>query len=60
MFDIVAPSGSIIDVHVTVLLNDGAAGTAYTVSSATIGALYYAPLDGTSDVFTPVSLTTVT
>jgi hypothetical protein len=58
---IVAPVGSIIDVHCThVLQDDGASGSIYTVAAGTLGALYYLPLDGSTDGFLPVSLTTTT
>ncbi len=60
LFDLVAPSGSIIDVDLTVVLNDGVAGASYTVAAATLGVLYFLPLDGGSDVYTPVSLSTTT
>jgi hypothetical protein len=55
------PVGSIIDVVCSHLLIDtGVAGTAYTVAAGSLGALYYLPLDGASDVYLPTSLTTTT
>ncbi len=58
---ITAPVGSIIDVKCThVLLDTGAEGGTASVASAALGALYYLPLDGTSDKYVPVSLTTTT
>lgn len=58
---ITAPAGSIIDVHCTHVLYDAqVAGTALTVAAGTLGALYYMPLDGVSDVYLPVSLGTTT
>ncbi len=56
-----APIGSIIDVHCThVLLDTQAAGGSLAVAAGTLGALYYPPLDGVSDVYLPVSLGTTT
>lgn len=61
IMNITAPVGSIIDVTCTHVLNDvGAAGQSYTVAAGTLGALYYLPLDGSSDVYVPTSLTTTT
>lgn len=58
---LVCPVGSIIDVTCTHLLMDtGAAGTAYTVAAGVLGALYFLPLDGDTDLYPPVSLTTTT
>lgn len=58
---ITAPPGSIIDVKCThVLMDTGAEGGTYSVASAALGALYYLPLDGASDKYIPVSLTTAT
>lgn len=56
-----APVGSVIDVHCThVLQDDQAAGASYAAAAATIGALYYLPLDGATDLYLPVSLGTTT
>lgn len=58
---ITAPAGSIIDVRCSHVLAD--AGTevgTYAVAAGTLGALYYLPLDGASDKYIPVSLTTTT
>lgn len=61
MCTITAPTGSIIDVHCTHVLYDSQlAGTLLTVAAGTLGALYYMPLDGVSDVYLPVSLGTTT
>lgn len=62
MCTITAPTGSIIDVVAThILLDTGAVGASYTVGTApTIGIMFYPPLDGASDIFVPVSLTTLT
>ncbi len=59
--NIVAPVGTIIDVLAShVLIDTGLAGFSYTVAAGTLGALYYLPLDGDSDAYIPVSLTTTT
>lgn len=43
---IIAPVGSIIDVDVEMVLGDGsAAGSVLTVAGASVGSIYYAPLD---------------
>lgn len=61
LFDLVAPTGSIIDVNVTHYLDDNpATGIVYPVASAVLGEMYYLPLDGASDVYLPVSLQTTT
>ncbi len=55
------PVGSIIDVVCShVLADDAAAGTTYLVAAGTLGVLYYLPLDGSTDQYTPVSLNTTT
>jgi hypothetical protein len=60
-FELTAPTGSIIDVHATYMLQDDqAAGTSYTVAAGTLGALYYLPLDGATDLYLPVGLGTTT
>ena len=59
-FTITAPSGSVIDVTLTLVVLDGAAGGTWTIASGTLGQVVYAPLDGDGDRFTPVSLTTAT
>ena len=61
LFTLTAPTGSVIDVDVTFLLNDsGAAASNYAVAAGTLGTMYYPPLDGTTDRFLPVSLVTTT
>jgi len=62
MFTLTAPVGSIIDVSCVHVLNDtGAAGNSYSVgAAATLGVLFYPPLDGVTDVYLPVSLNTIT
>ncbi len=55
------PQGTIIDVDITHYLADqGSAGVTYTVAAATLGVLYYLPLDGDTDAFLPVGLPTTT
>lgn len=63
LFTLVAPSGSVIDVWVSLVLGDGPNGGAGTVTlvGATIGGQYYCSLDsGTAagSIYLPVSLTT--
>jgi len=63
LFTLVAPVGTIIDVHVALIWNDGgdAASGAITVATAALGALYYMSLDpNATHRYTPVSLTTTT
>jgi hypothetical protein len=58
---LVAPTGSIIDVVLEIVLADtGATTTSISVAAGTLGVLYYFPLDGDGDNFLPVSLTTTT
>jgi hypothetical protein len=58
---LIAPVGSIIDVHCTHVLQDTAtAGVTYTAAAAALGVMYYPPLDGESDLYLPVSLGTTT
>lgn len=60
LFDITAPSGSIIDVSISFIFTDSVVGTSVnsTVSGKSVGQIYYAGLDGTfsSSTFKPVSL----
>jgi hypothetical protein len=60
VFTLTAPVGSIIDMHVSVLLGDGpqtAATGSVVLTGATAGYMYYAALDGVGGVYEPVSLT---
>ncbi len=60
-FGLLCPVGTIIDVHMTHWLYDiGTAGQTYTVAAGTLGALYYTPLDGSTDSLIPVGLPTTT
>lgn len=60
LFDITAPSGSVIDVSLSFIFTDSIVGTSInsTVVGKSIGQIYYAGLDGTfsSSTFKPVSL----
>jgi hypothetical protein len=59
--NLVAPSGSIIDVNLSLIMQDDDNGSAITrsVATAVIGTIYYLALDNaTGHVYTPVSLTT--
>jgi hypothetical protein len=56
-----APSGSVIDVRGTwILQDDGNAGISYAAASVTLGRMYWLPLDGSTDQYLPVSLNTTT
>lgn len=58
---LVAPTGSIIDVHATHIIRDVAsANTTFAAAAVTLGVYYWFPLDGTGDVYLPVSLLTTT
>ncbi len=64
LMQLVAPSGSIIDVELQLVLADGAASlaTPLVLVGATAGAVYYGALDNTtkaSAVYLPVSLTSL-
>jgi len=66
LFSLVAPPGSIIDVWVSLILNDGtASGDAFsqaTLVGATVGSLYYTSLDSQTSagsIYKPVGLTTL-
>jgi len=50
----------LIDVDAVFVLNDGTAGTVVTASGASVGTVYYAPLDGRGGVLLPVSKTVAT
>jgi hypothetical protein len=59
---ITAPTGSIIDVHLSLIVQDDDATTAQsTVTTGILGNYYYLSLDpNATHRFTPVSLTTTT
>jgi len=66
LFTLTAPSGSIIDVWVSLVLNDGThpndANTMATLVGATTGSLYFCSLDSSTSagsIYTPVGLTTL-
>ncbi len=57
VFGISAPTGSIIDIHITHWLADLAgANTTQAATAATLGQLYYTALDGTTKTAVPVGL----
>lgn len=61
VMNLTCPVGSIIDVVAShVLADDATAGATYGVAAAVLGAMYYPPLDGTTDKYLPVSLGTTT
>jgi len=66
LFTLVAPPGSIIDVWVSLILNDGVnpndANLQATLVGATVGGLYYCSLDSTTSagsIYKPVGLSTM-
>lgn len=61
VFTLVAPTGSIIDIDLSVVLVDtGAAGVVETTAAAgTLGEMYYLGLPNASPAYTPVSLNTI-
>jgi hypothetical protein len=63
LFILTAPTGSIIDVDLDLIVQDDDAGgqTQITVATATLGAVYYLSLDpNATHRYVPVSLTTTT
>lgn len=59
LFVITAPAGSVVDVSMQYVLNDDEASpTSVVLAGATVGNMYYMPLDGHGGVMAPVSLTT--
>jgi hypothetical protein len=63
LFTVVAPTGSIIDVHLSLILADNGVenSTNGSITTGTLGVMYYLSLDSNSTHrFTPVSLTTTT
>jgi len=63
LFTIQCGAGSIVDVHVTAIMNDtnGANGLPYTTTAGPgLGVVYYPPLDGVTDSLLPVGLLTFT
>jgi hypothetical protein len=61
IFKVTAPVGSVIDVLLShVMLDTDVAGDSYTIASGGLGIVFYPPLDGATDLFVPVSLTTKT
>jgi hypothetical protein len=60
LFNLIAPAGTIIDVHLSLILNDDDESlVTVAVTTATLGNIYYMSLDPNKR-FTPVSLTTTT
>jgi len=58
---VVAPTGTIIDAEVDLIIGDDEAGTSIGVSAGTLGNLYYLSLDpNATHHYVPVSLTTTT
>jgi hypothetical protein len=60
LFTLIAPVGTIIDVHLSLILNDSDESlVTASVTTATLGNIYYLSLDPNKH-YTPVSLTTTT
>jgi hypothetical protein len=63
LFVVTAPTGSIIDVHLSLIFADGAdqAGTGISIATGVLGSNLYLSLDpNATHRYTPVSLTTTT
>lgn len=56
LLQITGPAHTVIDIHVSFMLNDSSPTSAVAVAAATVGRLYYQPLDGATDNLLPVSL----
>jgi hypothetical protein len=61
VFTISTDSACIVDIRLTGILLDGSSSSAtVTVGTASLGVLYYPPLDGSTDKLLPVGLNTAT
>jgi len=61
LFRLKCTAKCLVDVNLTLVMCDGTSSdAALAVTSATLSVVYFAALDGATDDFTPVSLTTVT
>lgn len=63
LFTVAGPVGTVIDIHLTAIMNDtnGANGVSFTTTAGPgLGVVYYAPLEGTTDILLPVGLQTFT
>jgi len=59
VFTVDCPSGTILDVHLMGAFSVAFAQVTTTVTSATVGVLYFLPLDGVGDTLPPSSLVSV-
>jgi hypothetical protein len=61
VFTLATDSACVVDVRMTGILLDGSVSSAtVTVGTASLGVLYYPPLDGSTDKLLPVGLNTAT
>jgi hypothetical protein len=61
LFQIQATAGSVVDVHVTGIMNDTQSALTYlTTAGPSQGVTWYPPLDGAADRYPPVALQTYT
>jgi hypothetical protein len=61
LFQIITDSACILDIHMSGTLHDGTSDSStYVVTTATIGRVYFPPLDGPTDALIPVGLQTAT
>jgi hypothetical protein len=61
VFTVSTDSACVIDVNLTGILLDGSTSSAtVTVGTASLGVMYYPPLDGSTDKLLPVGLNTAT
>lgn len=60
LFTCKVPQGGLVDVTLDLMFNDGDVGTTTPCATATLGAVYAMPLDGSADALLPVGLTTTT
>ncbi len=60
LFNLSSSDAMVVDLYVDMVLqDDGTAGAAITVAAATVGAVYYQPLDGDGGALVAVSKTTI-
>jgi hypothetical protein len=61
VFTLSTDSACVVDINVTGVMLDGSSSSAtVTVGTASLGVMYYPPLDGSTDKLLPVGLNTAT
>jgi hypothetical protein len=61
VFTLATDSSCVVDIKLSVIMLDGSTSSAtVTVGTASLGVLYYPPLDGSTDKLLPVGLNTAT